>query len=571
MSRLIPLGDARARDPEVAGRKAAELARAAAAEMPVLPGWVLPLGESAAALARGSTLAAGSGAAAVLAVSGWELDGGLRDELVVAVRDLGGRVVVRSSSPLERDPRWAGAFATYLDVGEGEIEAAVRGCWASVFARDARSRGELLDVAPAAAGVAVLLQPFVAFASGGVAVSESDGSTRISVAQGPPSDLLAGRASGTSLRLGAPGGPQHDASLDRVGPATVGAVLSLARSVAHELGADAIEWGADDDGGTWLLQVRTAAVAGPEAPVVPAAMARRARRTLPPVADRLANAAASYPGTLGERWVLPWALALDVLPEPARLAVHAAEDAVAEAASLARAIAASAWEVPVDRVADEVAASFRGVLGPDPTPELARLSTIRPPAAGDPARLLGLVVAAGSRLGEEGALSSPDDVWRLTPDQLAQLVRGRRVPVRRGADRWEPFVFAVARDRGRTVAGRAAAPGFAAARATTVDVASESMPPPRRVLVVRQAVPQLAPMLWEAAGLVAAEGNEGAHLFEVARSLGVPAVLGVELDPGIDRVVAVDGDLGTVSTLKSGLARPGLERAAPRPIERLTG
>jgi hypothetical protein len=78
-------------------------------------------------------------------------------------------------------------------------------------------------------------------------------------------------------------------------------------------------------------------------------------------------------------------------------------------------------------------------------------------------------------------------------------------------------------------------------------------------------------MLWEAAGLVAVEGNEGAHLFEVARSLGVPAVLGVELDPGIDRVVAVDGDLGTVSTLTPGLARPGLARAAPPPIDRMTG
>ena len=68
MSRLIPLGDALARDPEVAGRKAAELARAAAAEMPVLPGWVLPLGESAAALGAGS--AEPSGPAAVLVVAG---------------------------------------------------------------------------------------------------------------------------------------------------------------------------------------------------------------------------------------------------------------------------------------------------------------------------------------------------------------------------------------------------------------------------------------------------------------------------------------------------------------------
>jgi phosphoenolpyruvate-protein kinase (PTS system EI component) len=74
-------------------------------------------------------------------------------------------------------------------------------------------------------------------------------------------------------------------------------------------------------------------------------------------------------------------------------------------------------------------------------------------------------------------------------------------------------------------------------------------------------------MLWEAAGLVAEHGSEGAHLFEVARSLGVPAVLGVALD-ATDRVVAVDGDLGAVSALAAGSRRD----AGPLvDLERMTG
>jgi phosphoenolpyruvate-protein kinase (PTS system EI component) len=93
------------------------------------------------------------------------------------------------------------------------------------------------------------------------------------------------------------------------------------------------------------------------------------------------------------------------------------------------------------------------------------------------------------------------------------------------------------------------------------------MPPARRVLVARDAVPQLAPMLWEAAGLVAEHGSEGAHLFEVARSLGVPAVLGVALNAS-DRIVAVDGDLGTVSALTTASRR---DPAAFPASERMTG
>ena len=77
------------------------------------------------------------------------------------------------------------------------------------------------------------------------------------------------------------------------------------------------------------------------------------------------------------------------------------------------------------------------------------------------------------------------------------------------------------------------------------------------MLVAARPVPQIAPLLWGCAGLVTTEGSAGAHLFEVARSLGVPAVTGLEMGeagaaaPG--SLVAVDGDRGAIAVLERAL------------------
>jgi len=113
-------------------------------------------------------------------------------------------------------------------------------------------------------------------------------------------------------------------------------------------------------------------------------------------------------------------------------------------------------------------------------------------------------------------------------------------------------VFAVAEERGRTMRGWAASTGIGAGRAFRLDGRSWSSPPPRTVLVVPAPAPQLASLIWGAAGLVATTGSEGAHLFEVARSLGVPAILGVDACVGPEDIVAVNGDAGTVSVLRRG-------------------
>ena len=68
------------------------------------------------------------------------------------------------------------------------------------------------------------------------------------------------------------------------------------------------------------------------------------------------------------------------------------------------------------------------------------------------------------------------------------------------------------------------------------------------MIVASQPIPNLAPLLWDAAGLVTESGSSAAHLFESARALRVPAVCGVSLPPG-EQIVAVDGHNGIVSTL----------------------
>jgi hypothetical protein len=545
VERLIALGDARARDPEVAGHKAAELARAAAAEMPVLPGWVLPLRESAAVLALGAACGRdGSSARSILAISAVELDRGLARELSAVVRSLGGSVVVRSSSPLEADPRWSGAFATYLDVGADDVGAAVRGCWASAFSRDVLARGERLSLDPHERGIAVLIQPWVAFAGGGVAAIEPDGRVRISATRGAPAGLLGGRDRGMSIELGADGGPEEGSQSDGIALDMIAAAGELARRVKGSIGNDTIEWG-------WLAGVVTLLQArrAPKSVVTGAATARH--RRFPPVAARMARVAASHPGLLGERWVLPWALALERLPRPAHVAVHDVSTAVAEAARLSADLTASVWGAAGDRFETARATSFRAVLGPAPSDELMRLSTLRSPDPAQAARLLGLLTGIGDALHVAGSFPRADHIWWVSPDDLERAATDGIVPARIGRGRWEPFVFSVVQDRGHRLPGRPASPGIGAGRSFPFDGSPRALPPPRCVLVVRAVVPQLASLLWDAAGLVVREGNEGAHLFEVARSLGVPAVIGV--DPGAmdGCVVAVNGDDGFVSVLEA--------------------
>ena len=231
---------------------------------------------------------------------GQRLDEGLAAELREAVAGLGGRVIVRSSSPLEGDPRWSGAFSSVAEVGPGDVGTAVRSCWASAFAVDPLARLAACGLPPEALELGVLLQPEIRPVAGGVArvtpaAHAAGAEVTVEGVLGHPGALLSGWAEGASAIVRLPVAP-HDAAplpgqLTRrgqparpgqpgrsgrpdqggdgrlaalIGTATVAAVADLAGRVWQRLGDDVIEWAADD-GGIWLLQSRRSGAMAHEA------------------------------------------------------------------------------------------------------------------------------------------------------------------------------------------------------------------------------------------------------------------------------------------------------------------
>ena len=225
------------------GYKAARLAAALRAGLPVLPGVVVPVWEGRPAMGAGADAvrARGLGAGRV-AVLRQALEPALVAELRGAVDALGGRVIVRSSSPLEGDGRWAGGFSSVTGVGREHVATAVRSCWAAAFAVDPLRRLAAGGLGLGALELAVLLQPEIVPAAGGVARTTVGGVT-VEGVRGHPGALLSGWAEG------ARGGTLADL----VGPAAVADVAELAGRVYAELGDDVIEW-ADCAGKVWLLQ-----------------------------------------------------------------------------------------------------------------------------------------------------------------------------------------------------------------------------------------------------------------------------------------------------------------------------
>ncbi len=318
LRRLQPLGELTAAV-SIAGAKAAWLAAARAAGFPVLPGWVLPAAESRPAVRAGAAaVRGGRPAAARRAALSCPPAPALAKELRAAVHSLGGRVIVRSSSPLEADPGWAGAFSSVAEVGPGDVATAVRSCWAAAFAVDPLARLGACGLPLEALELGLLIQPELRPDAGGTArvipaartshpagqvgTSRSGGSVtttspggthpcsvdvivdRVTGHPGPvdvivdgvaghPAALLAGWAEGSSaqVRLADPGAPDWPAPAaggplaGLLGADLVTAVARLAAGVYWALGDISIEW-ATGNGTVWLLQ----ATPSRPAPVVPA-------------------------------------------------------------------------------------------------------------------------------------------------------------------------------------------------------------------------------------------------------------------------------------------------------------
>lgn len=544
MVTLRSLDAPEATDAAAVGGKAAHLAVARAAGLPVPEGWVLPVEASSRAAVLGAEALARSGhAAARLAVAGMSLEAAAERELDRVARGFGGRAIVRSSAPGESDPRWAGAYSSYVDVHPEDMPVAVRGCWASLFSRDVEARCAELDEPPSSLRMAVLVQPLLDLRLGGLARVAGDGRVVVSSVSGSPSGLMAGRRSGRTVEI----------ELGEASPAAPGdaalAAARLAHAVLGATGDDTIEWGMTAAGDVALLQAGRAGSA-------PAARPRAASGPPPAGAERVALAAARFPGALGEELVMPWVLALDPPPDARPIAIGVPSAALDRARALAAKLSADAWAMPPDVATREALATFSRLRSGDPHARRAamrRLDALRPVDPRQAMQVLGTILGLGDRLVGSGQLTSAPSIWRIRPDALGSCLRaGERPAPIGGPDRWEPFLFEVVAERGLPASGAPVADGVSAGPVRVIDRRwFRRAPAPREVLVAELPAPHLAPLLWGAAGLVTRRGSLGAHLFEVARSLGVPAVAGVDLPDLRDgrSLAAVDGGEGTVTVL----------------------
>ncbi|QCX74787.1 Phosphoenolpyruvate synthase [Streptomyces sp. YIM 121038] len=331
--RLVAVGleARRARDPRLAGAKAAHLARAAAVGLPVLPGFVLvPAGAEGSAGAphavtptAGAADAAGTGGATASAAA--TVDAAPRGEppheereLRRAWRELSGDgerpLVVRSSSAWEdaADSSLAGLFETVLDVrGWSDFTDAVR--------RVLRSAGRAPTGAAHGAdtshgGMAVLVQPMVRATVGGVMFGADPMAGRrdrvvISAVDGGPDRLVNGSVQGVRYHLTRhgrqvhtePGEPRDARLLTRARQLRL---LRLARDAQREFGGPQdIEFAFDAEDRLWLFQTRPITA-------MPPRPARRARLLGPgPVAE-------TFPGVLQpleeDLWLVPMAHGLAV-------------------------------------------------------------------------------------------------------------------------------------------------------------------------------------------------------------------------------------------------------------------
>jgi phosphohistidine swiveling domain-containing protein len=258
--------------PVIAGAKAARLSSALLAGFRVLPGWVLPVAAGRPAIGAGvAAIRADGVAAGRRAVLGYPLEPALAGELETAVTRLRGRVIVRSSSPLEADPRWSGAFSSVAEVGPADVAAAVRSCLASVLAPDPLRRLDSCGLPLEAAELAVLLQPEISPVAGGTArvTTQPDGDIEVTVEglAGHPGALLAGAADGATARFrgGAVALTGGNGLVSLIGAEHARAVAELAMGVCRVLGDDLIEW-ALWQGEIWLLQSLRERPRSPAAP-----------------------------------------------------------------------------------------------------------------------------------------------------------------------------------------------------------------------------------------------------------------------------------------------------------------
>jgi len=550
---ILRLDDDRALEPGRSGAKAAWLARARRAGLPVLDGIVVPAAVSVPHLAEGAAALETSGSGrARLVVSAADLGDELRSQLDAAVADIPEPMVVRSSTLLEADGAWSGAFTSYLEVFHSEVAKAVAGCWASSFTVSTLQRFAAAGVDPGSAPMAVLIQEALSPDSGGAA-RLVDRAVQVTGVKGSPSGLLSGWDPGVQARVAASGVIHGDEAADLLGADVIASVASVLRTAHSEIGADECEW-AWSNGHVVLLQVGRSQQPRPVVMVVPSAVSD--------VAVTLARLVRRYPGAMGERLVLPWAVADPAAYlDPIAPIVADPVEALGEAVGHAGVLTAEVWGMPKAAATAAAIDTLRELRGTAPAEAMGRLTSLRVPDAERSRLVLGLLAGVRGALADVGAVADPEVAWHVDPGRAASILWSKDEPGRVdriGFGRWEPFDAAVVMAMGSRMDGVSAAPGMACGRLCYVaDGSGMASFLPRDVVVAPRPLPNLAALLWDASALVTMGGGPGAHLFSSARALGIPAVCGVRLGDSLGGErgnvagtlsIAVDGHRGAVFT-----------------------
>ena len=535
---LVSLDDRAALDRGTVGGKAALLARARQLGFNVLPGLVVPIAASRQAVEVGLAALEERGmAAARSAVGAVAVDPALIDDLGRA-RELGSVFVVRSSSELDGNGAWSGAFASFGGVAPAELAIAVRACWASLLAPNVVRRSAEAPTTAARHGIAVLIQPQLLAKAGGWARITG---ARIEVAavRGAPGPLLQGWERGARYIV-RDGAVDSDPDPGPLSAADVMELAEIALRAQSQLGVDHLEWAAADDGFViFQLDPPTARSPAPDCLSGPGSFA-----TAP--FQRLARILAGRSGPLADRLLVPWAAAapdrwapiVDAGAPPVELLrqahamARALNDQVAEAAGLTSGTLDDRLTAGDGLVSERLAGTVAGAE-----------------AVG---RILGAVEAIAAQLMARGLIEDSAQIWWQSADWVAEALASspRRAAARRLGDRWADLIFAVTASVGADFQGLPASAGRATGPAVFVDEAEAAGPAALRtgqVMVVERPLIVFAPLLWKAAALVSRTGSPAAHLCEVARSLRVPAVVSAPVQPAAGgTILAVDGERGIV-------------------------
>ncbi len=530
---VIGLDDRAASRVELAGAKGAGLAQARAAGMPVLDGFVVAPAVSEPALVQAAEVMEHRGTGgARMAIIGAELPESVLEAIAQAASVLSEPLIVRSSSILEGGGLWSGAFTSVPEVLRNEVPKAVRSVWATCFSLEVLDRYEAEDIEPAEALMGVLVQPEILPDFGGAARSDADGTVRIDAVKGSPRDLMAGWSPGVRAEVIGQNVTGSEA-VDLMGAVSLLEVAELARRVRQEMDCGLIEWAFTDDR-VLLLQVQRSNDSGPEGSmVVPAALSH-------PLAQEFARLAHRYPGPLGEELVLGWLPALGDVSEWIQRSPRAAEGAgsgapkgeareamLQRARMLAAELMEQAWAEPAHEAAALAQSVLRRMRSDRPNESIDALGALNPVDRAKAAELLTMADA---------------------------LIASEKPTGRRGIGRWEPLLAGVAALQGRTYQGRGAVGGVGAGRMVWVgSPRNTDHVAPRDIIVTQYPLANFAPLLFDAAGIVALGGASTAHLFEVARALTVPAVIECPLGDvirGGTRLGMLDGDAGCVAVLE---------------------